>query len=85
MRVRVVDERKELIREPCVVRPGDWTLERYLREAPEHGRWEFARREVVVYSPVSAEPQRWVVRLSRIPAGYCEARNSPDAAGRVSG
>lgn len=74
MKVMVVDERKELIREPYVVRLGCRTLERYLREAPEHARWEFAYGEVVVYSPASAEHQDRVRFLLRLLDGYCEAR-----------
>lgn len=43
MKIMVVDERKELLREPYVVRLGGWTLERYLEEAPERLLWEFVR------------------------------------------
>lgn len=43
MKVMVVDERKELLREPYVVLLGGWTLERYLAEAPEHLIWELVR------------------------------------------
>ncbi len=75
MRVLVVDERKEVVPESYVVRLGDWTLERYLREAPEHARWEFAHGEVIVYSPASAEHQDRVRFLLRLLDGYCEARN----------
>lgn len=74
MKVMVVDERKELIQEPYVVRLGGWTLERYLREAPEHARWEFAYGEVVVYSPASAEHQDEVGFLYSLLRGYCEAK-----------
>jgi len=57
MGVQVVDERKEPLRESYVVRLGGWTLERYLREAPEDQIWEFVRGEVVMHSPASAEHQ----------------------------
>jgi Uma2 family endonuclease len=60
MGVQVVDERKEPLRESYVVRLGGWTLERYLREAPEDQIWEFVRGEVVMHSPASAEHQRVV-------------------------
>ncbi len=43
MKIMVVNERKELLREPYVVRLGGWTLDRYLAEAPEHLLWEFVR------------------------------------------
>lgn len=74
MKVMVVDEHKELLREPYVVRLGGWTLERYLKEAPEHLIWEFVRGEVVMYSPATAEHQDLVGFLYRLLAGYCEAR-----------
>jgi Uma2 family endonuclease len=72
--VMVVDERKEPIREPYVLRLGGWTLERYLQEAPEHLISEFVRGEVVMYSPATAEHQELVGFLYRLLAGYCEAR-----------
>jgi hypothetical protein len=43
IKIMVVDERKELLREPYVVRVGGWTLDRYLAEAPRHLIWDFAR------------------------------------------
>jgi len=42
----MVDERKELIRQPYVVRLGGWTSEQYLREGPKHA------------SPAPARPLR---------------------------
>ncbi len=74
MKIMVVNERKELLREPYVVRLGGWTLDRYLAEAPEHPRWEFARGEVVMYSPATAEHQDMVRFLLRLLDGYCEAK-----------
>jgi Uma2 family endonuclease len=74
MKVMVVDERKEPLREPYMVRLGCWTLERYLKEAPEHLIWEFVRGEVVMYSPATAEHQRLVGFLFRLLQGYCEAK-----------
>ncbi|GBD09109.1 hypothetical protein HRbin22_01356 [Candidatus Thermoflexus japonica] len=74
MPVRVVDERKEPIAGPYVVRMGGWTLERYLAEAPEDQIWEFVRGEVVMHSPATAEHQDVVIFLLRLLAGYCEAR-----------
>lgn len=74
MKVMVVDEQKELLREDYVVRLGGWTLERYLQEAPEHSIWEFVRGEVVMYSPATAEHQRLVNFLMRLLGGYCEAK-----------
>jgi Uma2 family endonuclease len=74
MGVQVVDERKEPLRESYVVRLGGWTLERYLREAPEDQIWEFVRGEVVMHSPASAEHQDFVLFLARLLAGYCEAK-----------
>lgn len=58
MKVMVVDEQKEMINEPYVVRLGGWTLERYLREAPEQRVREFVRGEVLMFSPATAEHQR---------------------------
>ncbi|HED04482.1 MAG TPA: Uma2 family endonuclease [Candidatus Fraserbacteria bacterium] len=74
-RVMVVDERKELLREPYVVHLGGWSLERYLQEAPDHLIWEFVRGEVVMHSPATAEHQELVGFLYRLMAGYCEDRN----------
>lgn len=74
MKLRVVDEKKELVQEPYVVRLGGWTLERYLAEAPDYELWEFVRGEVVMYSPASAEYQDLVRFLLRLLDGYCEAK-----------
>ena len=74
MRLTVVDERKEILREPYVLRLGGWTLERYLAEAPESQLWEFVRGEVIMYSPVTGEHQDLVRFLLRLLDGYCEAK-----------
>jgi Uma2 family endonuclease len=74
LKVMVVDERKELLKEPYVVRLSGWTLERYLAEAPENLTWEFVRGEVVIHSPATAEHQDLVRFLLRLLDGYCEAR-----------
>ena len=74
MKLTVVDERKEVLREPYVLRLGGWTLERYLAEAPESQLWEFARGEVIMYSPVTGEHQDLVRFLLRLLDGYCEAK-----------
>jgi len=74
MRLTVVDERKEVLREPYVLRLGGWTLERYLAEAPESQLWEFVRGEVIMYSPAAAEHQRLVSFLVRLIGGFCEAK-----------
>lgn len=70
----LVDERRRPVSDPYVVRVGGWTLERYLREAPESGFWEFVRGEVVVHSPASAEHQDVVGFMYWVLRGYCEAR-----------
>jgi Uma2 family endonuclease len=74
LKIMVVDERKELLKEPYVVRLGGWTLERYLAEAPENLTCEFVRGEVVIHSPATAEHQDLVRFLLRLLDGYCEAR-----------
>ena len=74
MKLSVVDERKTPIREPYVLRLSGWSVERYLREAPEDARWEFVRGEVIVYSPSTAEHQDLVGFLQILLREYCEAR-----------
>ena len=74
MKVIVVDEKKELVKEPYVLRFGGWSLERYLEEAPDNLIWEFVRGEVIMYSPATAEHQDLVVFLVRLLGGFCEAR-----------
>jgi len=74
MKLTVVDERKEILREPYVLRLGGWTLARYLAEAPENQLWEFVRGEVIMYSPAAAEHQRLVGFLVRLIGGFCEAK-----------
>ena len=74
MRLSVVDERKAPIREPYVLRLSGWSLDRYLREAPEDARWEFVRGEVIVYSPSTAEHQDLVGFLYTILKLFCEAK-----------
>ncbi len=49
MKLSVVDERKTPIQEPYVLRLSGWSVERYLKEAPDDARWEFVRGEVIVY------------------------------------
>lgn len=74
MKVRVIDEQKKLVKEPYVLRFGGWSLERYLREAPEDLVWEFVRGEVIMHSPATAEHQRLVGFLHWVVRGYCEAK-----------
>jgi Uma2 family endonuclease len=74
LKIMVVDERKELLKEPYVVRLSGWTLEKYLEEAPENLFSEFVRGEVIMYSPATAEHQRLVSFLTRLIGGYCEAK-----------
>ncbi len=74
MKVQLVDEKKEIVEGPYTIRLGGWTLERYLREAPESAIWEFVRGEVVMHSPATAEHQDLVRFLLRLLDGYCEAR-----------
>ncbi len=57
-----------------LVRMAGWTLEQYLEEAPEGEIWEFARGEVIMHSPVTAEHQDLVRFLLRLLDGYCEHR-----------
>ncbi len=71
----VVDERKQPVPGPYVVRLGGWSLERYLREAPESEVWEFVHGEVVVHSPASAEHQDVVGFVYWLLRGYCESRS----------
>ena len=74
MKLSVVDERNVPIREPYVLRLSCWSLDRYLREAPEDARWEFVRGEVIVYSPSTAEHQDLVGFLYTILKFFCEAK-----------
>ncbi len=59
-----------LARHPYVVRLGGWTLDDYLRAAPESRRWEFAYGEVLMYSPATAEHQRVVGFLYTLLSHY---------------
>jgi len=45
MKLMVMDEKKEALREPYMLRLGGWTLERYLAQAPERQLWEFVLGE----------------------------------------
>ena len=75
MRLAVVDEeRREKICEPYVLRLWGWTLERYLKDAPENLFCEFVRGEFIMYSPASAEHQDLVGFLQWLLKGYCEAK-----------
>lgn len=74
MHMMVVDERKEPIAGPYLVRMGGWTLERYLQEAPEDQIWEFAHGELIMHSPATAEHQDLVGFLYWLLRGYCEAK-----------
>ncbi len=65
-----------LLHRPYVARSWGWSLEEYLRHAPESRRWEFVRGEVLMYSPASAEHQRVVgflyalLRAYLLPKGF---------------
>lgn len=72
MNIQAVDERKRPLSEPYLIRIGGWTRERYLREAPDNQIWEFAKGEVIMHSPATAEHQRIVIFLNRLLSGYCE-------------
>ncbi len=74
MPLQVVDERKNPIREPYVLRLGGWSLARYLREAPDNAIWEYVRGEVLMNSPATAEHQRIVGFLFNLLSGYCERK-----------
>jgi len=74
MKAILVDENKQPIHAPYLVRLGGWTLERYLQEAPEHPFLEYVRGEVVMYSPATAEHQRIVGFLFRLLGGFLERR-----------
>jgi Uma2 family endonuclease len=74
MKVLVVDEQRQLVNEPYVVRMGGWTPERYLQESPDDARWEFVRGEVIMYSPATAEHQDLVGFFYRLLSGYCETK-----------
>ncbi len=58
--------------------PG-WTLEEFLRLAPENQRWEFVHGEVIMNSPASLRHQDIVGFLYSLLRLHCEAR----AQGRV--
>jgi len=51
--------------------PG-WTLEEFLRLAPENQRWEFVHGEVIMHSPASLRHQRIVGWLYRLLQRFCE-------------
>ncbi|SNB64232.1 Uma2 family endonuclease [Thermoflexus hugenholtzii] len=65
-------DRPRTFEAPYLARIGGWTLERYLTEAPEDQIWEFARGEVLVHSPATAEHQRLVGFLYRLLQEFCE-------------
>ncbi len=66
-----------LARHPYVVRLGGWTLDDYLRAAPESRRWEFARGEVLMYSPASAEHQDRVWFLAYLLFSWMQKQKWP--------
>jgi hypothetical protein len=79
MKIRVVDEHKELLREPYVVRLGGWTLERYLEEAPEHLFWEFVWRSSGVFTSDSgAAVTDQVSAVSRVPRRHRMGRGAQE-------
>ncbi len=74
MKIFVVEESGKPFWEQYVLRLSGWSLDRYLREAPEDARWEFVRGDVIVYSPSTAEHQELVGFLYRLLAAFCEAK-----------
>ncbi len=49
-----------------------WTLEEFLRLAPENQRWEFVHGEVIMHSPANLRHQRIVGWLHRLLHQFCE-------------
>ncbi len=74
IKVKAVDERGRPIEQHYLLRFGGWTLEQYLKEAPEDLICEFVRGEVIMHSPATAEHQRLVKFLMRLLDGYCERK-----------
>ncbi len=63
---------KELQARGYRVHIGGWTLEEFLRLAPENQRWEFVRGEVIVHSPASVRHQEIVGWMATLLHLFCE-------------
>ena len=74
MRLRVVAENGEEVRDPYELRLPGWTEERYFEEAPEQGFCEFKDGELIVHSPVNIEHQGVVRFLTTLLTMFTSAR-----------
>ncbi len=72
--VQILDRRKRPYQGPYLVRLQGWTLEDYLRLAPENAFVEFVRGEVLMASPVTAMHQLVVHFLARLLDEFLLAR-----------
>ena len=68
---------RHMAHRPYVARSWGWTLDEYLRQAPESRRWEFVRGEVLMYSPATAEHQDRVWFLAYLLFSWMQARKWP--------
>ncbi len=73
----LVQDLRHMLHRPYVARSWGWSLEEYLRHAPESRRWEFVRGEVLMYSPASVEHQDRVWFLAYLLFSWMQARAWP--------
>ena len=76
--VQILDRRKRPYRGPYLLRLQGWTLEDYLRLAPENAFVEFVRGEVLMASPVTALHQEVAGFLYALLRAFLKAHKRED-------
>ena len=75
MKYSVVDELKQPVQGPWLVRVSGWTMERYLAEAPEMQFCEFERGDLIMHSPVKVRHQKTVRFVTFLLTHHCSSKN----------
>lgn len=70
MRVLLIDDQGKTITPPCIIRLPGWTEERYFREAPEGGKCEFVRGDLIIMTPMGRDHSEVVNFLSFLLTGH---------------
>jgi Uma2 family endonuclease len=76
MKLDVIDEMRNIVSEPYLLRLPGWNWERYIKEAPEMRFCEYENGDLIMHSPVGADHQRIVRFLTYLLQTYCRKQKS---------
>ncbi|MGM0490909.1 MAG: Uma2 family endonuclease [Planctomycetota bacterium] len=78
MKLDLVDEGRNVVTDPYLIRLPGWTWDRYLAEAPESRFCEYEDGDFVMHSPVDAVHQGMVRFLTCLLQLYCKRLRAGD-------